>query len=92
MNKRELVDALANGAGVTKADASRVLQTFITTITDVLKRGDQVVLPGFGSFKIKDRAARNGINPLTRQPLSIPASKHPHFSAGKTLKEAVQEK
>jgi len=91
MNKSELVEAIANGSGVTKADANRVLDTFMATVTDVLKSGDQVVLPGFGSFSTGNRSARTGRNPQTGQAIQIKASRVAKFKAGKSLKEAVQE-
>lgn len=91
MNKSELVDAIASGAELTKADASRVLETFMTTVTDVLKKGDEVVLPGFGSFKTGVRSARTGRNPQTGKEIQIKASRVAKFKAGKNLKEAVQE-
>ena len=91
MNKSELVEAIANGSGVTKADANRVLDTFMTTVTDALKGGDQVVLPGFGSFSIGNRSARTGRNPQTGQTIQIKASRVAKFKAGKSLKEAVQD-
>lgn len=91
MNKSELVEAIAQGSGVTKADANRVLDTFMMTVTDTLKSGDQVVLPGFGSFSIGNRSARTGRNPQTGQTIQIKASRVAKFKAGKTLKEAVQK-
>lgn len=91
MNKSELVEAIAHGSGVTKADANRVLDTFMMTVTDALKSGDQVVLPGFGSFSTGNRSARTGRNPQTGQTIQIKASRVAKFRAGKTLKEAVQK-
>ena len=91
MNKSELVEAIANGSGVTKADAHRVLEMFMTTVTDALKSGDQVVLPGFGSFSTGNRSARTGRNPQTGQAIQIKASRVAKFKAGKSLKEAVQD-
>lgn len=91
MNKSELVEAIAHGSGVTKADAQRVLDTFMMTVTDALKSGDQVVLPGFGSFSTGNRSARTGRNPQTGQTIQIKASRVAKFRAGKTLKEAVQK-
>jgi len=91
MNKSELVAALATGSGVTKADANRVLDTFMTTITDALKSGDQVVLPGFGSFSTGNRSARTGRNPQTGKTIEIKASRVAKFKAGKSLKEAVKQ-
>ena len=90
MNKSELVEALANGSGITKAAASRVLETFVDTVTVALKRGDQVVLPGFGSFSTGNRSARTGRNPQTGATIQIKASRVAKFKAGKSLKEAVQ--
>ncbi len=91
MNKSELVEAIANGSGVTKAEASKVLEVFMATVTDVLKSGDQLVLPGFGSFSTGLRAARTGRNPQTGNAIEIKASRVAKFKAGKSLKEAVQE-
>lgn len=90
MNKSELVKAIADGSGVTKAAASKVLEVFMATITDALKSGDQVVLPGFGSFSIGNRSARTGRNPQTGATIMIKASRVAKFKAGKSLKEAVQ--
>lgn len=92
MNKSELVDAIAIGSGVTKAAASKILDVFMGTVTDALKSGDQVVLPGFGSFSTGLRSARTGRNPQTGQVIHIKASRVAKFKAGKALKEAVQEK
>ena len=92
MNTSELVEAIANGSGLTKAAASKVLDIFMTTVTDALKSGDQVVLPGFGSFSIGLRSARTGRNPQTGEAIQIKASRVAKFKAGKSLKEAVQEK
>ncbi|HAT7787763.1 TPA: HU family DNA-binding protein [Legionella pneumophila] len=91
MNKSELVDAIASGSGLTKADASRVLEAFMATVTDVLKKGDQVVIPGFGSFSTGNRSARTGRNPQTGKTIQIKASRVAKFKAGKNLKEAVQQ-
>lgn len=91
MNKTELVEAIANGSGVTKAAASRVIDTFTQTVIDALKSGDQVVLPGFGSFSTGNRSARTGRNPQTGATIQIKASRVAKFKAGKSLKEAVQD-
>jgi DNA-binding protein HU-beta len=90
MNKTELVEALASGSGLTRAAASRVLETFMDTITEVLKKGDQVVIPGFGSFSTGNRSARTGRNPQTGKPIQIKARRVAKFKAGKNLSEAVQ--
>ena len=89
MNKAELVDAIADSADLSKASASRALDAVIGTITDTLKAGDQVSLVGFGTFTVKDRAARTGRNPQTGEPIEIKAAKVPGFKAGKALKDAV---
>jgi len=89
VNKAELIDAVANGADISKADATRAVEAVINQITDTLKSGDQVALVGFGTFAVKDRAARTGRNPRTGEPINIPASKVPGFKAGKALKDAV---
>ena len=89
MNKAELVDAVAEGADISKADATRAVDTVVDQITKALQNGDQVTLIGFGTFAVKDRAARTGRNPRTGEPLNIPASKVPGFKAGKALKDAV---
>ena len=90
MNKTELVSAIAHGAKVTKADAGRVLDCFMETIIHTLRRGDQIVLPGFGSFSTGNRSARVGRNPQTGATIQIKASRVAKFRAGKKLKEAVQ--
>ncbi|TNF65347.1 MAG: HU family DNA-binding protein [Gammaproteobacteria bacterium] len=89
MNKSELVTAISKEADVTKEVAQRVLDATITSITSSLKKGDQVSLVGFGSFQVRKRAARQGRNPKTGQPMTISASKSPVFKAGKGLKDAV---
>ena len=90
MNKSELIEAMASGAGITKVAAGKALDVFISTVTDSLKSGDSVVLPGFGSFSTDTRAARVGRNPRTGDPIQIKASRVAKFKAGKTLKESVQ--
>ena len=89
MNKSELIDAIAAGAGLTKADAGRAIDATIAEITKALKKDESVTLVGFGTFKVTHRAARNGRNPRTGAELKIAARKAPSFSAGKTLKDAV---
>lgn len=89
MNKAELIDAVAEGADISKADAGRAVDTVVEQITKALVKGDQVTLIGFGTFAVKDRAARVGRNPRTGEPLQIKASKVPGFKAGKALKDAV---
>ncbi|BCX82309.1 DNA-binding protein HU-beta [Methylomarinovum caldicuralii] len=90
MNKSELIDAVADKANLTKADAARAVDAFIDTVTEALKKGDSVTLIGFGTFTIKERAERQGRNPRTGEPMVIKAAKIPAFKPGKTLKDAVQ--
>ncbi|WP_039056226.1 nucleoid-associated protein HU-beta [Enterobacter sp. Bisph1] len=89
MNKSQLVDKIAADADISKAAAGRVLDAFIAAVTDSLKSGDDVALVGFGSFVVKDRAARTGRNPQTGKEITIAAAKVPGFRAGKALKDAV---
>jgi len=89
VNKAELIDAVADGADISKADATRAVDAVVDQITSALKKGDQVTLVGFGTFAVKDRAARTGRNPRTGEAINIPASKVPGFKAGKALKDAV---
>lgn len=89
MNKSELVDAIALSADISKAAAGRALDATLDTIAQALKDGDQVSLVGFGSFQVKERAARTGRNPQTGETIQIKASKVPGFKAGKALKDAV---
>lgn len=89
MNKAELIDAVAEGADISKAAATRAVDTIIEQITQSLKKGDQVTLVGFGTFAVKARAARTGRNPRTGETINIPASNNPSFKAGKALKDAV---
>ncbi|WP_369602389.1 HU family DNA-binding protein [Hahella sp. SMD15-11] len=89
MNKSELIDAIAASADISKAAAGRALDAALEAITDALKKGDQVTLIGFGTFQVKERAARTGRNPQTGETINIPAAKVPGFKAGKALKDAV---
>lgn len=89
MNKSELVDEIAASADISKAAAGRALDSIIESIAGALKQGDQVALVGFGTFMVKERAARTGRNPQTGAPIEIAAAKIPSFKAGKALKEAV---
>ncbi|MGQ9427394.1 HU family DNA-binding protein [Gilvimarinus sp. F26214L] len=89
MNKSELIDAIAAAADIPKAAAGRALDAMVDNVADALKKGDQVVLVGFGTFSVKERAARTGRNPQTGQPIQIAAAKIPSFKAGKALKDAV---
>ncbi|BFM16399.1 DNA-binding protein HU-beta [Maricurvus nonylphenolicus] len=89
MNKSELIEAVAASADIPKAAAGRAVDAVVETVTSALKEGDQVVLVGFGTFAVKDRAARTGRNPQTGEPIEIAAAKIPSFKAGKALKDAV---
>ncbi|MEM6500990.1 MAG: HU family DNA-binding protein [Cyanobacteria bacterium P01_C01_bin.89] len=89
MNKTQLVDKIAQGAEITKADAGRALDAFIDAVTETLKDGNQVSLVGFGTFSVRDRAARTGRNPQTGEEIQIAAAKVPGFKPGKGLKDAV---
>lgn len=89
MNKSELIDAIAESADLSKASATRALDAVVDTIVESLKSGDPVVLVGFGTFAVKDRAARTGRNPQTGAEIQIAAAKVPGFKAGKALKDAV---
>lgn len=89
MNKSELIEAIAASADIPKAAASRALDAMIESVTDSLKKGDSVALVGFGTFSVKERAARTGRNPQTGKPIDISAAKVPSFKAGKALKDSV---
>ncbi|AUB78014.1 MULTISPECIES: HU family DNA-binding protein [Spiribacter] len=89
MNKSELIDAVAESADLSKADATKAVDAFASTVTDALNQGDQVTLVGFGTFTVRERAARTGRNPRTGESINIAASKVPGFKAGKALKDAV---
>jgi DNA-binding protein HU-beta len=89
VNKSELIDAIAASADIPKAAAGRALDAMIESIGGALKDGDQVALVGFGTFQVKERAARTGRNPQTGEPIQIKAAKVPGFKAGKALKDAV---
>jgi DNA-binding protein HU-beta len=89
VNKSELIDAIAASADLPKAAAGRALDAVVDSITDALKKDDSVSLVGFGTFSVKERAARTGRNPQTGEPINIAAAKIPSFKAGKALKDAV---
>jgi len=89
MNKSELIEAVAQSADLSKAGASRAVDAVVESITAALKQGDQVTLVGFGTFSVRERAARTGRNPRTGETINIAASKVPGFKAGKALKDAV---
>ncbi|BAS29401.1 HU family DNA-binding protein [Limnochorda pilosa] len=92
MNKSELISKVADKAGLTKKVAGETVESVLSAIADALSQGDKVTLVGFGTFEVRDRAARKGVNPATGSTISIPASRVPAFKAGKSLKEAVAKK
>ena len=89
MNKTELVANVAEKAGLSKKDAEKALSAVIESVEEALVEGDKVQLIGFGTFEVKDRAARTGRNPQTGKEINIPASNTPVFKAGKALKDSV---
>ena len=89
MNKTQLIDAIAKSANLNKKQAEAALNAFTATVADALKAGDKVQLIGFGTFESRERAERTGINPLTKEKITVAASRVPAFKAGKALKDAV---
>lgn len=89
MNKHELVSAIAQNAEISKKDAERALSATVEAITKALAEGDKVQIVGFGTFEVRERAARQGKNPRTGEAIEIAASKQPAFKAGKALKDVV---
>lgn len=92
MNKETLINEVAEQAEITKSDASKAIEAIFDGIQDSLTKGEPVSLIGFGSFKVSKRNARTGRNPRTGEPISIPETIVPSFSAGKTLKETINQK
>ncbi len=91
MTKVELINAIAEQAGLSKKDADAALKAVVNSITDALKKGEKVQLVGFGTFEVRARGERTGRNPRTKETITIPASKAPAFKAGKALKDAVSK-
>ena len=91
MNKTELVANVADKAGLTKKDAEKAVIAVFESIENARQEGDKVQLIGFGTFEVKERAARTGRNPRSGEPIEIPASKNPVFKAGKALKDSVNK-
>ncbi|HDM70502.1 MAG: integration host factor [Thermotoga sp.] len=89
MNKKALVAEVAKKAGTTKKTAQKVIDAFVEVVSDALAKGEKVRLVGFGSFVVKERAARKGVNPRTKEPINIPAKKVPKFIPGKNLRSKV---
>lgn len=90
MTKADLVDVIVKASGVSKKVGGDILDAIIDGITKDLKKGNKVTITGFGTFSVRKRNARTGINPRTGKPIKIPAMKVPKFSAGKALKNAVK--
>jgi DNA-binding protein HU-beta len=91
VNKTQLIDKIAANADISKAAAGRVVDALVASITESLQKGDDVALVGFGTFTVRDRAARTGRNPQTGKEIQIEAAKVPAFRAGKGLKDAVNQ-
>ena len=91
MNKTELIAAVAEKTDLSKKDADAAVSAVLGAITDALKAGDKIQLVGFGTFEVRNRAAKQGRNPRTGETMTVPASKVPAFKAGKALKDAVDE-
>ncbi len=90
MNKTDLINAVADHAELSKKDAGKAVDAFVAAVTEALKKGEKVQLVGFGTFEVRERAAREGRNPQTGEAIQIQAAKVPAFKAGKPLKDAVQ--
>ena len=90
VNKTDLIKKMAEDAGITERDARKALESFTTSVEKALKCGDKVQIVGWGTFSVKERAARKGRNPATGAEIMIPASKFPVFKAGKQLKDSVK--
>ncbi len=90
VNKTQLIERIANGTGSSKSDAQKFFDQFIDTVTGSLKNGEDVQITGFGKFYVQKREAREGINPQTKQKMTIPASKVPKFTAGNALKDSIK--
>lgn len=91
MNKTELIAAVAEKAGLSKADAKKALEAFTCAVEEELVKGGKVALVGFGTFEVAERASRTGINPQTKKAIEIKSSKSPKFKAGKALKDALNK-
>ena len=89
-NKADLIDGVASKSGLTKKDATAAVESLFDVVTETLAEGERVQIIGFGSFEVRDRAARKGRNPQTGEEIQIPATKVPAFKAGKGLKDAVK--
>lgn len=90
MNKSELISAVAAEAGLSKVDAKKAIEAFVSTVTNTLASGDKVALIGFGTFSVTEKSARTGINPATKQAINIPAKKVAKFKAGAELNNKIK--
>ncbi|GAB1358286.1 HU family DNA-binding protein [Porphyromonadaceae bacterium] len=90
MNKSELIAAMAEKSGLTKADSKKALEALVASVTEALAAGDKIALVGFGTFSVVEKGERQGINPATKQVITIPAKKTAKFKAGAELAEAVK--
>jgi DNA-binding protein HU-beta len=92
LSKADIIEAVANNSGLSKADSARAVESLVNTVTRTLKKGDEVSITGFGKFSVVQRAARQGVNPRTGEKIRIKASKAPKFTAGAQLKQSVSRK
>ncbi len=90
MNKAELINAMAAESGLTKTDSKKALDAFISSVSKALQSGDKVSLVGFGTFSVGERGERSGINPATKEVITIPAKKVAKFKAGAELSESIK--
>lgn len=89
MTRKELINKIAQDTKTTQKDVAAIVEAFLNAVKEIMVQGDQLSLMGFGTFGIKERSARKGINPLTKEPLDVPAKNVPYFKPSKILKEAV---
>ena len=92
MTKAELISAVAEQSGFSKKDSEKALNAAVASITEALTNGDKVQIVGFGTFEVRDKKAKEAINPRTKEKVLVPARKSPAFKAGKALKDAVDAK
>ena len=92
MTKAELISAVAEQSGFSKKDSEKALNAVVSAITDALIKGNKVQIVGFGTFEVRERAAKEAINPRTKEKIPVPGKKAPAFKAGKALKDAVDAK
>lgn len=90
MKKNDIIDIVSEKTSITKKDVERVYDAILETMVEALSKNEKVLLSGFGTFEVRDRASRSGLNPRTGETIMIPATKTPAFTAGKVLKDAVK--